>query len=90
VTKDILKAGGYDPLGFIEFHPLSRVGAFTLGYTRDLNSGMRALVGIGGDVTTYYVPRNLKENYGGPVSMHLFVRVRFTSADAMAGMEHHH
>jgi hypothetical protein len=87
VMKDILNAGGYDPVGFIEFHPLSRVGAFTLGFTRDLNSAARVRAGIGGDVTMYYVPKNLKENYGGPVSMHLFVRVRFASADPMA---HHH
>jgi hypothetical protein len=64
------------------------VGAFTLGYTRDINHGSRARAGIGGDVTMYYVPTNLKENYGGPVSLHLFVRVRFPSADPMAGMQH--
>ena len=88
VMKDILNSGGYDPIGFFEPHLLSRIGAFTLGYTRDVNGGTRARVGIGGDVTTYYVPGNLKENYGGPVSLHLFVRVRFPSADPMAGMNH--
>jgi len=87
-TKDILNAGGYDPPGFLAPHQLSRIAAFTLGYTRDVNSGMRARVGIGGDVTTYYVPDNLKENYGGPVSLHLFVRVRFPAKDPMAGMNH--
>jgi hypothetical protein len=86
--KDILNAGGYDPAGFLEPHVFSRVGAFTLGYTHDINHGTRARVGIGGDVTMYDVPTNLKENYGGPVSLHLFVRVRFPSADPMAGMQH--
>ena len=38
--------------------------------------------------TTYYVPGNLKDSYGGPVSMHVFVRVRFPSANPMAGMNH--
>ena len=76
------------PPGFLAPHQLSRVAAFTLGYTRDVNSGMRARVGIGGDVTTYYVPDNLEENYGGPVSLRLFVRVRFPAKDPMAGMNH--
>ena len=87
VVKDILNSG-YDPIGFFEPHLLSRVGAFTLGYTRDVNSGTRARVGLGGDVTMYDVPKNLADNYGGPVSLHAFVRVRFPSADPMAGMGH--
>jgi len=77
VTKDILNAAGNDPLGFIDFHPLSRVGAFTLGYTHDLNGSDRGRLGLGGDVTMYYVPPNLKDNYGGPISMHVVLRYRF-------------
>jgi hypothetical protein len=88
VTKDILNAGGHDPAGFVDFHQLSRVGAYTLGYTHDLNKGMRTRLGLGGDVTMYYVPKNLKDNYGGPVSIHIFLRFRFTSADMMEGMHH--
>jgi hypothetical protein len=88
VTKDILKGGGYDPVGFFEIHPLSRLGAYTLGYTRDLNDATSARVGIGGDITIYGVPANLGENYGGPVSMHLFVRIRGTSSSSMEGMQH--
>jgi hypothetical protein len=80
VTKDILNAAGNDPIGFVDFHPLSRVGAFTLGYTRDINGGSRGRFGIGGDVTVYHVPPNLTENYGSPVSFHLFLRYRFRSA----------
>jgi hypothetical protein len=85
-TKDILNAAGNEPVGLIEFHPLSRVGAFTVGYTRDLNGSGRSRFGLGGDVTIYHVSPNLKENYGAPVSMHLFLRYRFTSAvtDGMA------
>ncbi|HEV3216209.1 MAG TPA: hypothetical protein VGZ27_10825 [Vicinamibacterales bacterium] len=88
VTKDILNAGS-DPVGFIDFHPLSRVGALTVGYTRDLNGSNRNRFGLGGDVTMYYVPPNLKKNYGGPVSMHVFVRYRFMSA-AADGTAHDH
>lgn len=86
VTKDILNAAGNDPIGFIDFHPLSRVGAFTLGYTRDLNGGTRGRFGAGGDLTMYDVPPNLKDSYGGPMSMHLFLRYRFTTT---AGPHHH-
>jgi hypothetical protein len=95
VTKDILNAAGNDPIGFIDFHPLSRVGAFTLGYTRDLNGAARGRLGIGGDATIYHVPPNLKANYGSPVSLHLFLRYRFASTAAhdgmpgMEGMDHH-
>ena len=89
VAKDILGAG-YDPIGFASAHPLSNVGAFTLGYTRDVTRGMRSRLGIGGDVTMYYVPPNLKDNYGGPLSVHLFLRYRFTSAPMIEGMSHHH
>jgi hypothetical protein len=88
VTKDILKGGGYDPVGFLEIHPLSRLGAYTLGYTRDLNHATRAHLGIGGDITMYRVPGNLRENYGGPVSIHVFVRIRGSSASGMEGMAH--
>jgi len=78
VTKDILNAGP-DPVGYVDFHPLSRVAAFTLGYTRDVNGSSHGRFGLGGDLTMYHVPANLKENYGGPVSIHIFLRYRFMS-----------
>jgi hypothetical protein len=89
-TKDIVHIASDHHGGLIDGHPLSRVGAFTLGYTRDFNKGMRARLGLGGDITTYYVPHNLKDNYGGPVSLHLFLRYRFTSGAMLAGMHHGH
>ncbi len=79
VTKDI-----------IDGQPLSRIGAFTLGYTRDVTKGMRSRLGIGGDITMYSVPANLKESYGAPVSFHIFARFRFTTSAMLAGMTHHH
>jgi hypothetical protein len=75
-TKDILGAGGRHPPGFTHFHPLSRVGAFTLGYIYDIAESRAGRFGIGGDVTVYYVPPNLENNYGRPASFHVFLRYR--------------
>lgn len=75
-TKDILSPGGRHPPGFVHFHPLSRVGAFTGGYVFDLVSSRAGNVGIGGDATVYYVPPNLRANYGSPASFHVFLRYR--------------
>jgi hypothetical protein len=88
VEKDIVHDA--NQTGPIEVQSLSRIGAFTLGYTRDLNGGMRSRLGLGGDITMYYVPPGLKEDYGGPVSVHVFLRYRFTSAAMLAGMHHGH
>jgi len=75
-TKDIVGAGGRHPPGFVHFHPLSRIGALTGGYVFDAVDAMGGRVGIGGDVSVYRVPPNLRENYGAPVSFHLFIRYR--------------
>lgn len=75
-TKDILNPGGRHPLGFVHFHPLSRVGALTAGYVWDAVEARRGRVGFGGDVTIYRVPPNLLDNYGAPASFHVFVRYR--------------
>ena len=75
-TKDILNAGGRHPAGVLHFHPLSRVGALTGGYVFDAVQSRAGRVGIGGDVSVYRVPSNLAENYGTPVSFHLFLRYR--------------
>ena len=65
------------------------VGGFTLGYTRDVVVATFGRLGVGGDATMYYVPHDLQESYGAPLSFHLFVRYRF-GAPAQAGGEHHH
>jgi hypothetical protein len=65
-----------------------KVGAFTLGYTRDLAARSFGRIGVGADMTMYYVPHELQESYGAPVSFHGFVRFRFNTAPAAAG--HHH
>ena len=74
VTKDILGAGGRHPRGFQHPHPLSRVGAFTAGYVYDAIVSRAGRFGFGGDATVYYVPPNLKGNYGAPASFHVFLR----------------
>ena len=76
--------------GFLQpMHEVMNIGAFTLGYTRDLaDHGYPAGSGIGGDMTMYYVPLMLQESYGTPLSFHVFLRYRFGTAPAAAA--HHH
>ncbi len=75
VAKDILDAG-FHPPGTFHRHRQSQIGAFTLGYVRDLLITSDARLGVGGDVTGYIVPENLREAYGSPVSFHVFLRYR--------------
>jgi hypothetical protein len=84
VAKDILDAG-FHPIGTAHTHRQSQVSALTLGYVRDVASRMWGAIGIGGDVTGYIVPDNLRESYGSPVSFHLFMRYR-----GRAGAAHVH
>ena len=70
-------------------HQLMNVGAFTLGYTRDVFDKTLGRIGIGGDATMYYVPHELQESYGAPLSFHLFLRYRFR-APAAGSEAHHH
>jgi hypothetical protein len=76
--------------GFLQpSHELMNVGAFTLGYTRDVAAKLFGRIGIGGDMTMYYVPLMLQESYGAPLSFHAFVRYRFGTTPTAAS-EHHH
>jgi hypothetical protein len=86
VQKDILDAG-FHPIGVAHTHRPSRVSALTLGYTRDVAAPTWGNFGIGGDITGYVVPDNLKESYGSPVSFHVFIRYR---GRAGAPVPHHH
>ncbi len=78
VDKDFLEAGGYDPAGFAHAHPLSRVGALTVGYQRRLTAWGRQTLGLGGDVTVYRTPANLLASYGHPFSAHVFLILKST------------
>jgi len=72
-AKDILDAG-FHPIGIKHTHRQSVISAFTGGYVRDLASPSIGTIAIGGDVTGYIVPANLKESYGSPISLHVFIR----------------
>jgi len=83
VAKDILDAG-FHPPGVFHRHRQSQIGALTIGYVRDLWTASDARFGVGGDVTGYLVPDNLREAYGAPVSFHVFLRYRPAGADHAA------
>ena len=68
---------------------VNNIGAFTLGYTRDLVAKAFGRIGVGGDMTMYYVPAELQESYGAPLSFHMFVRYRFGTTPAAAEHKHH-
>ena len=78
VDKDILEAGGYDPPEFAHAHPLSRVGALTLGYQRRFAELSHGNLGLGGDATVYRTPANLRPAYGRPLSFHVFLILKST------------
>ncbi len=88
VDKDILDAG-FHPIGVGHSHRQSRVGAFTLGGTRDLLTDRWGTLGLGADVTGYRVPANLRDAYGAPLSFHAFVRYR-ARAGLPATAHHQH
>jgi hypothetical protein len=85
VAKDILDVG-FHPTVFHQ-HRQSQVSAFTAGYVRNIIRSTAGVVGIGGDVTAYAVPENLRESYGSPLSFHVFLRYR---APARATAVHVH
>jgi hypothetical protein len=86
VAKDILDAG-FHPIGMSHAHRQSQIGALTLGYVRTVTARQYGALGIGGDITGYLVPDNLKESYGSPLSFHVFARL---SATAGARLTHRH
>lgn len=88
VAKDILD-NGFHPRGVFHRHRQSQVGAFTLGYVRDVLSMPAGTFGVGGDITGYAVPANLKEPYGSPQSFHVFLRYRAPIASSSSGAPVH-
>ena len=75
---------GENPLpGAFEEKPIGRVQAYTFGYDRDFNVVRRLESAIGGQLTTYGVPRTLQPVYGSrPFSFALFFRFRPRSVEA--------
>ena len=74
VAKDILDAG-FHPTVF-HLHRQSQVAAFTAGYLRNVLTTAAGSFGVGGDITAYGVPANLRDVYGSPLSFHVFLRYR--------------
>ncbi len=63
-------------------HPAYRIGAYTLGGTRDLVQARTWRLGLGGDITFYSKPAVLDASYGNnPVSFRVFLRWRPVSGD---------
>ena len=85
VAKDILDAG-FHPIATAHAHRQSNIGALTLGYLRDLIIQNWGRLSIGTDLTGYRVPANLRESYGSPVSIHVFLRLH---GRAGSGPRHH-
>jgi hypothetical protein len=75
VAKSILDAG-FHPPGTFHRHRQSQIDAVTVGYIRDIVRTRGGALGVGGDVTGYVVPSNLREPYGSPMSFHGFMRYR--------------
>ena len=54
-----------------------RIGAYTLGYTRDIDLFRNIETEVGANLTAYTLPDAIKPYYGAhPVSVNLFVRFR--------------
>lgn len=73
-----------------EPHQKTRVQAATIGYVRNIALLGMAESGLGVDVTLYRFDSRLEAVYGSrPVSLHAFLRVRFSSGmGSHAGMSH--
>jgi len=58
-----------------------RIGAYTIGYTRDIDLFRHVATGLGANFTTYSLPEAIKPYYGNhPVGGNIFVRFRLKAA----------
>jgi hypothetical protein len=59
-----------------------RVGAYTIGYTRDINLFRFVETGIGANFTSYSLPSAIKPYYGDhPIGGNVFIRFRLRPAE---------
>ena len=59
-----------------------RIGAYTLGYTRDVDLFTHVETGVGANFTSYSLPDAIKPYYGDrPVGVNIYVRVRLRPAE---------
>jgi hypothetical protein len=86
--KDLLQPEDLRKLGYGEHaHPQFRIGAYTVGYVRDIYAGDKYTVGLGGDTTLYSKPEALDVIYGrNPVSWKGFLRIRLGGRGTDRGM----
>jgi len=75
VDRFILVDFDYAARTGLERHLPSSVAALTLGYERRVFTRSRTTLAFGSDVTLHRVSANLKDNYGRPVSWHVFLRL---------------
>lgn len=79
VDKDELFAGQPEVEQFLDTHYGStfRVGAYTIGYTRDIDRFRHVQTGIGANIEEYSLPAAIKPYYGDhPLGGNVFVRFR--------------
>lgn len=79
VDKDELFAGQPSLEEFLDTYYGStfRIGAYTLGYTRDLDVFKDVEIGIGANIEAYTLPSGIKPYYGNhPLGGNMFVRFR--------------
>src|ERR1700733_4475134 len=59
-----------------------RIGAYTIGYTRDVDLFRSVESGIGANFTTYSLPGAIKPYYGDrPIGVNVFIRLRLRPAE---------
>ena len=79
VDKDELFSGQPDIEGRLDrsFGSTFRIGAYTIGYTRDIDLFRRVETGVGANFSTYSLPSAIKPYYGDhPVGGNVFIRFR--------------
>lgn len=75
VDRFILLDFAYAAVTGLERHLPSSVAALTAGYERGLATQKAFTLALGADVTLHHVSANLRDNYGRPMSWHVFLRL---------------
>ncbi len=79
VDKDELFAGQPDVEEFLDtfYGSTFRIGAYTIGYTRDIDIFRHVETGVGANLETYSLPGAIKPYYGDhPIGGNVFLRFR--------------
>jgi hypothetical protein len=71
---------GFHPRGQAHPHTFHRIGAVSVGYLREVATGVLGRVGVGGDATFYRMPEPLRIYWDSSRSFHFFVRWRPSTA----------